>query len=268
MMRRAAINVARSGVRFQSTPAWVKPDYLTIFQSNFADAQYPEHVLGGDHLMFSKLMYQLAIKENKGDVYLKNLEALLLNSAQGKFGPHWTVSTNVAEDKQFAELEAGVRFVLRWMQATSQMDKLEEVARIFQVYIKAAKKTIVVPVTLSGLPESNAKQAEAARKAAQATVAARLPEKKDWALEFHYLVDPGILDGWRVEVASLVVEDMSAYLERRSKAEEESTAADFTSGPKEVSATTTWEQNPETELLGDWVDELSLYDAEEARAGF
>ena len=268
-MRKAVSTMcATKGARFNSAPAWVKPDHVAIFKSDFAAETYPERVFGGDHLLFSKLMYKLATKENKGEAYIKTLTALLLKERTGKLGAHWRTEANVATDKEFADLDDGVRFVLRWMQSASSMDKLEEVAHIFQVYVKSAQKTIVVPVTLSGLPESNKTQAEAARKAAAATVAARLPEKKDWKLEFEYLVDPGILDGWRLNVGSFVVEDMSAYLDRRSKAEGESAAADFSQGPKEAFTVTEWKHNPETEALGEWVNELSQYDAEEARSGY
>lgn len=159
-----------------------------------------------------------------------------------------------------------MKFVLKWMQTSAAMEHLEDVVKIFTVYVKASKKTIVVPVTLAGLPDSQTKQVTAARKAAEETLA-QLPDRKGWKLEFEYFVDPGILDGWRIEVGGLVVEDMSVYLQARDTAASAAASVDYLSGPTATSVATEWPRNAETELLSSWCDELALFDAEEAKYG-
>ena len=267
MMRRAITNVSKAGVRCNSS--WAKPDFVKVFESDFAAAEYPERAVGGGHLLFSKLMYQLATKENKGEAYLKSLESILTKEKLGSLSPHWRTETNVGEDKEFADVEAGVKFTLRWMQTSAQMDKFDDVAKIFQIYVKAAQKTVVATITLPGLPESNGKLAEAAKAAATQQFKEAFPAKakEGWKLEFSYLVDPGILAGWRAEVGSYVLEDMKVYLAARAAAETESHGADFLAGPKEQFTATAWPATPETEIMGDWCDELAQFDAEEARFG-
>eukprot|EP01059_Diplonema_ambulator_P017300 TRINITY_DN2929_c0_g1_i1.p1 TRINITY_DN2929_c0_g1~~TRINITY_DN2929_c0_g1_i1.p1 ORF type:complete len:269 (+),score=95.29 TRINITY_DN2929_c0_g1_i1:51-857(+) len=268
-MRRSMLTSAVRGLRqarWNTAPAWVKPQFLQIYETDFANAEYPERAVGGDYVNFSKLMFQLATAEKKEDKYLSDVQGLL--SKGNRLATFWRTESNVATDKEFDNLEPGVRFVLRWMQSCSAMDNLEEVAKIFGIYIKAAKKTIVVDVTLAGLPTSQAKNVEAAKQAAEATLASHFPEKKGWKLEFNYLVDPGIIDGWRLEIGSMVVEDMRVYLDAWNKAASAAASVDYTHGPTIKSLPTVWPQNAETDMLADWCDDLAAFDAEEALHGF
>eukprot|EP00659_Diplonema_papillatum_P010268 gene10268-15792_t len=268
-MQRAISAVARSSLtraaRFNSTPAWVKPQYVELFKSNLDKLEYPEKAVDGEHLVFSKLMYQIAKAEGKEEKYLSDLQTLKQNAKQ--LSRTWRTSSNVAEDKEFQEMEPGVRFVLRWMQTSAQMERLEDVTKIFAIYVKAAKKTMVVPVTLAGLPETQQKNVDAAKKAAQTVLSTRFPDKKDWKLEFDYVVDPGIIDGWRLEVGSLVVEDMSAYLSTFEKAAGASAQVDYTAVPVAKPLATEWPLNAGVEMFSDWCDELTTYDMEEAKFG-
>eukprot|EP01063_Lacrimia_lanifica_P036592 TRINITY_DN7300_c0_g2_i1.p1 TRINITY_DN7300_c0_g2~~TRINITY_DN7300_c0_g2_i1.p1 ORF type:complete len:274 (+),score=138.44 TRINITY_DN7300_c0_g2_i1:59-880(+) len=270
MLRRCATQAVRRGamsqMRFQAAPAWATPKFIEIFNTDFASATYPVNAMGGDHLLFSKLMFQIAQAEKKEEKYVKDFAALLQASAAGNFGTFWRTETDVATAKEFASMEPGMKFVLKWMQSSNAMEHLEDVAKIFTVYAKAAKKTVVVPVTLAGLPDSQTKAAAAARKAAEETLNAAA-DRKGWKIEFEYFVDPGIIDGWRVEVDGLVVEDMSAYLAARDNAASAAASVDYLSGPTMTSVATTWPRNAETEILSQWCEELSLFDAEEAKYG-
>eukprot|EP01064_Diplonema_japonicum_P033248 TRINITY_DN6506_c0_g1_i2.p2 TRINITY_DN6506_c0_g1~~TRINITY_DN6506_c0_g1_i2.p2 ORF type:complete len:265 (+),score=98.44 TRINITY_DN6506_c0_g1_i2:48-842(+) len=263
-MRRVLSSAMRGQARWASAPAWVKPQFLQIYESDFATMEYPEMAVGGDYLQFSKLMYQLALAEKKEEKYLSDVQALL-----SKKEAFWRTQTDIVADKEYENVEPGVKFVLKWMQTSSAMDNLEEVTKIFGIYVKAAKKTMVVDVTLAGLPEQASQKAnvDAAQKAAEATLANNFPNKKGWKLEYNYLVDPGIIDGWRLEVGSLVVEDMRVYLNAWTKAASASASVDYTAGPVSKAVATVWPQNAETEMLADWCDELATFDAEEAQYG-
>ena len=286
MMRRAVSNVARQA-RFQSAPAWAKPAFIEVFKSDFAAMEYPANAVGGEYLNFSKLMYKIAVLEKKEDKYIADLEKL----KSADLPPFWRTELNIATDKAFADMEPGMKFVLRWMQSNSQMDTLDVVGKIFGTYVRSSKKVMLVPVTLAGLPAGQVSQIAEAKKAAEATLAEYHADKKGWKLEFEYLVDPGIIDGWRIEVGSIVVENMSAYLKEADAAaaggemvcnlipscelrysyciitKQTTKQVDYTSGPSAVAAATVWPENPETSRLQDWCDELSLYDAEEAVIG-
>eukprot|EP01060_Flectonema_neradi_P033487 TRINITY_DN563_c3_g1_i1.p1 TRINITY_DN563_c3_g1~~TRINITY_DN563_c3_g1_i1.p1 ORF type:complete len:264 (+),score=81.40 TRINITY_DN563_c3_g1_i1:106-897(+) len=262
MMRRGVANVARQA-RFQSAPAWAKPAFVEIFKSDFAAMEYPANAVGGEYLSFSKLLYKIAVLEKKEDKYIADLQKIMSSDLP----PFWRTELNIATDKAFADMEPGLKFVLRWMQANNQMDNLEVSAKIFGAYVRSAKKVMLVPVTLAGLPSSQASQIAEAKKAAEATLAEYHADKKGWKLEFEYLVDPGIIDGWRIEVGSIVVENMSAYLKEADAAATGGEAIDYTTGPASATATTVWPENPETSRLAEWCEELSLFDAEESVLG-
>lgn len=249
--------------RFAGKPAWAKDGLVKVYESNFEADKYPEEIVAGEHVVFSKLLFKFAQAEKAEDKYVTDLTTGLA-AAKAKAGAFWA-DKDIGTDDAFKGLSDGVRFTLAWMQKSQLLDKIDSVTDIYKLYVASSRKTLMASVTLYG-PDKG-KNSTAAKDAATKLMDAYFSEKKGWKLNIDETNLGGSINGFRVNVGGMTFEDTAAIKAAAAAATSSADLTECTTVPVAKFQPTVWPENIEADVLSKWTQELSLYDAEEARYG-
>lgn len=261
-LRQGAVGVAQQrGAAVK--PVWAKDALVKVYESDFEAAVYPEQIVAGSHLVFSKLLFKFAQTEKAEEKYITDLTTNF-PTAKSKAGAFWA-DKDIATDDAFKGLSDGVRFTLSWMQKSRLLEKTDSVTDIFKLYVNSSRKTMVAQVSLYG--PDKAKNSAAAKEAATKLMEVYFPDKKGWKLTLDETSTAGAINGWRVNVGGMTFEDVAAIKAASAAATASADLSECTAVPVVKFRATPWPENIEAEVLSKWTQDLSLYDAEEARHG-
>ncbi|EPY33580.1 hypothetical protein STCU_02147 [Strigomonas culicis] len=259
MFRRVALKAltASTAARFYTPSA----DLVKLYDSDFARASFPTNIVPSDSVLFAKFLYKAAEQKNIFEKVLQDFETIA--AAVPKLPVFWERTVVVQDVKEFKGLQEATSFTLQWMQSNGMLDLLPDVAEVYETYVNAKLKRVSVKVYVApGKTGDNATIAEA-KKIAEST----LKDSKEYAgLKPHFkvLVDRTIVEGFTVDIQGIFVNKAKG---RQVASSESASDADYTNIPLMHGRKTSWEDNIETQVLRQYLDKLSEYDAEEMVSG-
>ncbi|KEG14276.1 hypothetical protein DQ04_00541080 [Trypanosoma grayi] len=228
-----------------------------LYDSDFDKSRFPLNIVPSDSVLFAKFLYKAAEQKGNFDAILKDFQTVAAASVKLPiFWERTAIIDNIAEFKQVSE---PMFFTLVWMQTNGMLDLIPDVAEVYETYVNAKQKKAVAKIYVAPGKESEVSEA---RQVAQ-QLHKGLKELADHSLTFKTVVDRSIVTGFAVELAGQYVNRAEGQKRQVSGSDE----ADYTNIPAPKHVKTVWEDNIETEVLRNFLDSLSEYDAEEAKYG-
>eukprot|EP01012_Entosiphon_sulcatum_P057723 TRINITY_DN81565_c0_g1_i1.p1 TRINITY_DN81565_c0_g1~~TRINITY_DN81565_c0_g1_i1.p1 ORF type:complete len:265 (-),score=64.50 TRINITY_DN81565_c0_g1_i1:34-828(-) len=198
-LRLASTQLAR---RYASTAPAPASKYAEIYESNFEQGQFPIPLHGGAHTSFAKLLwsYATSVEGKRYDLYVN--EFARFEELTAKLGALWQYDYNLISAKEFASVNRGFIAVLAWMQQTNNLDSYDRVKAAYMEMYNEVNGAIQGTLTLAAA----AKDKELEQIKAQVTpiVAKEYPSRK---LQFNVVIDPTLIEGWKFDVGSLVLDN-------------------------------------------------------------
>jgi len=237
--------------------------YVKIYNSDFETQTYPITLLGGTQTAFAKLLYKFAeeVESKNFDLYLEDFKKHA--KIVSKLGPFW-VQADVLNDPDFAELSAGFRFVLAWMQNERQLDNLDRVKTAYlelaDEVSQRARATIIVPWE----PDSQTQKIQAIQHEANSLYSEGGGKGR---LIFEYKVVPEITDGYIIEVSNLVVNKTAAAQSAKTVAASKEQEKDWSAVPALPAKAVPKYSDLLTKLIGAEMDILADINDVERRVG-
>lgn len=230
----------------------------TLYATNFENATFPLNIVPSDSTLFAKFLYKAAEPKSAFDAVLKDFDTVA--AASTKLPVFWERTADVESMAEFKGLSPAMFFTLVWMQNNGMLELLPAVRESFETYVNAQKKKAVAKIFVNDAKDASI--AEGKKIAQELFKSAQ--ELAGYTLEFKVVIDKDIVSGFAVELIGLYV--------NQAKGAEASTKisaddVDYTNVPTPKVTKTIWEDNVETEMLRKYIDQLALYDAEEAKNG-
>lgn len=255
MFRRLGLVATRvAGARFYTPPE----DLKKLYASDFEAAAFPLNIVPSDSTLFAKFLYKAAEPKNAFDVILKDFDAIA--AANTKLPIFWERTASVEGMPEFKSLNPATFFTLVWMQNNGMLELIPQVREAFETYVNAQRKKSVAKIFVSDAKDASV--AEAKKVATELHKSVK--ELAGFALDFVVVVDKSIISGFAVELAGQFV-NQAKGAEASSKVASDD--IDYTNIPVPKVIKTVWDDNVETEVLRKYIDQLALYDAEEAKLG-
>lgn len=243
----------RSTARFYTPPE----DLKKLYESSFDDGQFPLNVAPSDSCLFAKFLYKASEPKNALDTPLKDFASI--RAISSKLPVFWERTHQIDQIPEFQSLSPLMLFTLHWMHANNMLENINDVAAIYETYANAKQKKCLAKIYVR---DANSPSFADGKKLAEEM------QKMDTSLNGYTLdcktvVDTTILEGFAVELNG-VYANRAKGIQKAGVADDE---VDFTNIPAVKVAKTVFEDTVETEVLRKYVDQLELYDLEEAKNG-
>lgn len=259
MLRRITLS---SGLRAATAVRCYTPpeDLKKLYGSKFEDGAFPLNIVPGDSTMFAKFLYKSAEPKSAFDVILKDFDAIA--TASTKLPVFWERTANIESMPEFKSLSPATTFTLVWMENNGMLDLIPSVRDAFETYVNAQRKKAVVKIFVADAKDTKA--VSEAKKVAE-ELHKSTKDLNGFTLEFKTLVDNTFVSGFAVELAGQFVNQAKGVETNAAKSSDD---VDYTNVPAPKISKTVWDDNVETEVLRKYVEQMALYDAEEAKTGF
>ena len=255
MLRRLS-NVA-SGVLYARS---LKPseELKKIYDSDLDGQKYPVDVVASDSSIFAKFLYKVMEPKSSFDIVLADFKKI--DDAVAKLPVFWERSSDVENTKEFQTLSPPMIFTLCWMQSNGMLEQLPKVRAVYETFVNAQRKKAVARIYVKEAQDAAA--IEEGKKVAT-ELHKGIKEISGFALDFAVVVDRDITTGFAVELNGL----FSNNAKGKESAQSSTSEVDYTTVPAVKYAATKWPETVETEVLRKYIDQLTLFDAEEAKYG-
>lgn len=256
MFRRISVSaVARVAAARCYTPS---EDLKKLYESSFESAAFPADLTPNDTTLFTKFLYKAAEANNGIDAVLNDFNTI--SAAKAKLPVFWERTIEVDKAPELKSLTPATMFTLNWMQANGMLEQLPAVHNAFESLANAKKKRLVATIYVASDKGTEAAQTEA--KAVAKQLHSQVAQYNGYTLDFKVAVDTSIVSGFIVDCAGL-----SATTAKGKDVAAFAGDVDYTAIPAPKISKTVWEDSIETEVLRKYLDQLSLFDAEEAKNG-
>eukprot|EP00760_Papus_ankaliazontas_P002563 PhM_4_TR11126/c0_g1_i1/m.102703 len=243
-------------VRAYTAPA----EAVKLYQSNFTAGPFPVQCAASDEAEYAQFLYKLSGDQGQ---YLKDFDAL----KKLNLPVFWERSNNVVDMPEVAKAtSANFVFTLRWMQTQGSLENLETVRAFYETLVNANKKRLVATVYTSAKGVADTKLQGEAKALVQETLKSNafLKDKASWTLDFKFVVDASVRDGFYAEFGGVTVTTIAQVRGEEVQADEGEKDYTNVQAMKSVMKTV-FADNIETDVLRKYFDQLALLDEEEQK---
>jgi F0F1-type ATP synthase delta subunit len=230
-------------------------DLQKLYESDFSTGKFPIDIVPSDSTLFAQFLYKAAEPKGEFDAILKDCQTV--TTAGKKLPVFWERNTEVDTISEFKGLNPATMFAMKWMQKNGLLTNFQEVAVTYETLVNAQKKKHVAKIYVADEKADVKEAKEVAKKLLEGTPFA------SFSLDFTTVVDSSIASGYSLECAGKFYSTAAGHQTKAVSQDNQ----DFTNVPVIAAAKTTWEDSVETEVLARYLENLALFDAEEAKNG-